>query len=472
MLEKPRFFRSIQAATHASVSLVSKRGWVLVASGAALASWLGAWAVHQTWSPANAAQSTRIGDPSHQPDRFSVRPRAVEDPTTAVRFPDERLQELSPQLGKAEARLLGIYRLIARGDMRQARTDAASLVADHPNFQLAQLVYGDLLNVQTRPIEQLGDVSPDDPNAQQQLLNLRQESARRLRALIERPPEGHIPSQFLGLAGHIRHAIAVDASLSRLYLFEHVAQAGPMGTPPKLRLLADFYVSVGLQGIGKQVEGDKRTPLGVYHITGVLDPKRLPDLYGAGALTLNYPNALDMVRGKTGSGIWLHGTPREQFVRAPQASDGCVVMSNPDLQKVLSVVQGRATPVVIAQSLQWSSPQALVSAREQFEQRLQAWQQAQANGDAETLREMYSERFQAQGLNLAQWWSRIESDLNNGKRRTAKVKDPSILQWHDKDHTMVVTFASPSSDLSTGASRRQYWIREGERWRIFYEGNA
>ncbi|PPJ40312.1 hypothetical protein C0063_20375, partial [Pseudoxanthomonas sp. KAs_5_3] len=64
-------------------------------------------------------------------------------------------------------------------------------------------------------------------------------------------------------------------------------------------------------------------------------------------------------RGSTGGCIWLHGTPPQQFARAPLASDGCVVMANPDLKQLLRKVQIGATPVVTARSLQWiSQPQA------------------------------------------------------------------------------------------------------------------
>jgi L,D-transpeptidase YnhG len=57
---------------------------------------------------------------------------------------------------------------------------------------------------------------------------LREESQVRLRALRERPPEGTVPTQFLTLSSQRRHAIAVDASRSRLYLFENtLAPATP-----------------------------------------------------------------------------------------------------------------------------------------------------------------------------------------------------------------------------------------------------
>ncbi|MEQ1659386.1 MAG: hypothetical protein ABL896_11485, partial [Hylemonella sp.] len=60
--------------------------------------------------------------------------------------------------GAAEARLIEIYRLTGAGYTREALERAESLVRDHPNFQLAQLVYGDLLTTQARPVRDFGDV--------------------------------------------------------------------------------------------------------------------------------------------------------------------------------------------------------------------------------------------------------------------------------------------------------------------------
>ena len=85
---------------------------------------------------------------------------------------------------------------------------------------------------------------------------LRDESRLRLTALRERPPADTTPSQFLSLSARNKHAIAIDVSKARLYLFEN--------TPTGMLLLADCYISVGKAGTGKNVEGDQRTPLGVY----------------------------------------------------------------------------------------------------------------------------------------------------------------------------------------------------------------
>ncbi len=371
-----------------------------------------------------------------------------------------------PRDGEAEARLIDIYKLIGQANTRDALPKAESLVADHPNFQLAQLVYGDLLAGRNRPLPRMSAVGavPDDlaKAGAPQLSELREESQLRLRALRERPPAGYVPSQFLTLSSQNRHAIAVDASRSRLYLFENTASG--------LKLLADYYISVGKSGIEKKVEGDLRTPLGVYFITSNLDPNSLKDFYGSGALPINYPNQLDMRRGKTGSGIWLHGTPREQFSRAPLSTDGCVAIANPDLERIARTVEIRTTPVVIAQSLQWVAPQALSAESKSFEEALRSWHHAKSKGDMAQLSNWYAPDFTSYGKTLTQWQPTMQAEVKKLAGRSVQLKDVSFLRWKDSHETMVVTFGEVIQGAKTGPTKRQYWTRQTGQWKIFFEG--
>jgi murein L,D-transpeptidase YafK len=366
--------------------------------------------------------------------------------------------------GEAEARLIEIYRLIGQAQTRAALARAETLVKDHPNFGLAQLVYGDLLTAQTRPVRTFGDV-PDSPavrSAGQQLAELREESQLRIRALRERPPAGAIPAQFLQLPARSRHAIAIDTSRARLYLFQN----GPEG----LKLLADYYISVGKAGTEKVAEGDLRTPLGVYFVTSNLDPKSLKDFYGAGALPINYPNPYDARRGKTGRGIWLHGTPPEQFARAPKATDGCVVLANPDLARIIRTVEVRTTPVVIATSLRWVAPASVQNDTRHFNDVLQAWRSAKASGDINRLLAFYTPDFSVNGKTLAESTPLIKVELGRMRGKDVQLKDLSVLRWTDNADTMVVTFGEVPAGARTGPVKRQYWVRQGPQWKIFFEG--
>ncbi|XPG51139.1 L,D-transpeptidase [Variovorax sp. 375MFSha3.1] len=378
--------------------------------------------------------------------------------TTRKPAPAGAIQEAS----NAEARLIAVYEMFGRGQTRPALAKARDLVRDYPNFQLAQLVYGDLLAAQLPPSNSLPDTaSIAKMRGNPAMAELHEESKRRLQALRDRPPANTVPSQFLALSTRSRYAIAVDASRSRLYLFENSDKG--------LKLTADYYISVGKAGTDKVTEGDARTPLGVYYITSSLDPKSLKDFYGAGALPINYPNPYDVRRGKTGGGIWLHGTPPQQFARAPLASDGCVVMANPDLRQLLRKVQIGATPVVTARSLQWISQPQAEKESQSITSAINGWKDARASGNEAQLKKFYLPDFQRSSKKSNEGISVVDDEVKYAQGKRVQLKDMSYLHWKDGDDTMVVTFGEVFEGEKSGRSRRQYWLRQGTDWKLFHE---
>lgn len=97
----------------------------------------------------------------------------------------------------------------------------------------------------------------------------------------------------------------------------------------------------------KQVEGDLRTPEGVYFVRGKIQIPLDFEMYGNHAYVLNYPNPIDKLRGKTGGGIWIHskGNPIEG-----QVTQGCVAIDLADIEFLGRYLQS-GTPVVIAQGI-------------------------------------------------------------------------------------------------------------------------
>jgi L,D-transpeptidase YnhG len=369
-----------------------------------------------------------------------------------------------------EARLIEIYQLIGAGKSKDALAFAARLTTDFPNFQLGQLVYGDLLSLQAKPIQQLGELpthlSKSTANLTA-LAELREESSQRLKALRERPPVGTIPSQLLTLSSRNKHIIAVDTSKSRLYLLENSQQG--------VRLIADHYISVGKAGTGKLVEGDLKTPLGVYYLTSPVDPKTLGSLYGGGALPINYPNPFDVRLGKTGSGIWLHGTMPEKYARQPKSTDGCVVLSNPDLHRLMATVAVKTTPVVIATQLIWVYPSQLAPERQQFEISLSQWREAKQSGQTEKLYGFYMSDFFNYGRSLKDWWPSVLADVKAANHRPIQWRDTTELMWRPDPNSknpniMVVTYDELLPQAKNAIIKRQYWMQLGNQWKIFFEG--
>lgn len=438
----------------------SRRSWLIFLIALVLTS--GAWfgVSSSRGETRDSAEQTPHSAP-HNLQQAPVPWRLAFDPQT----PAVQVAQINP-----EAMVRQIFSLMAQGDRTQALHIATTLTQQLPHFQLGQLLYADLLNISaSAPMSwaQKKALSPDD--MEQRLGHLRLEFQRRLQQADDPSLNGKIPAGLAVLNPRHAYVAAVDVSKSRLYWFEN--RSAPHG-PLRLQLVLDTYISIGINGSGKEVEGDGKTPLGVYFIHRNLAGDTLPDLYGAGALTLNYPNAVDLMRRKTGSGIWLHGTPSDQYARAPESTDGCVVLSNPDMAQLLQLPNLHMTPVLITHQLDWV-PQAPESqALEHIHPAVQAWLQDRQSRNAQQLKTHYSQRFERDGKDLNHWWPELwRTSLVQARGEAMEMV--SALQWQDDGDHMVVTQQNPPSPSNSGALFwRTYWQKEDGQWRVVFEGPA
>jgi murein L,D-transpeptidase YafK len=353
----------------------------------------------------------------------------------------------------------------ALDSIRQGRLDAAlgevdQLIARHPNFRLAHLMRGDLLLARAQPIAGFGNTGHA---GRERLDELGAEALARLRAIDFYPPAGQLPRYLWRLEPRQRHAIVVDASRSRVYVYENAN-----GTP---RLAEHFYTSIGKFGIEKQREGDKKTQIGVYHVVSQIPSKKLPDLYGWGAFPINYPNEWDRLRGRTGYGIWLHGVPSDTYARAPLASDGCVALANPDMALLAKRVQVGATPVIIAERAEWLAPEAWRAERDAFMQQLEAWRKDWESLDTDRYLAHYAKAFRSGAMDLAAW--RAHKRKVGAAKTSIKVSLDNLCVFRSpgRQELVEVSFDQDyrSSNLSQRTRKRQYWMQEDGRWKIAYE---
>jgi L,D-peptidoglycan transpeptidase YkuD (ErfK/YbiS/YcfS/YnhG family) len=367
-----------------------------------------------------------------------------------------------------EGQLIQTYQQLARGEESKAFATITRLAHAEPEFALAQLVYGDMLLARIgKPAQGLTEPEPHasvDAAATLQAersASLRAEARLRLAALVERPPQDAVPLALLNLAPTVRHAIVVDASRARLYLFEN----GPGG----MTLLRDSYVSLGKLGVGKQTEGDMRTPLGTYHVG--LRRDEAADRYGAAALPLNYPNEYDRIVGRSGSSIWLHGERSGNYARGPQSTDGCIVLSNDDMRKLADTVEARETPILVVNGIAWVKKGAVKPSLDQgFEAAYSAWNQARLQQDATTLRGLYETGLQRGSDSETE---RLERNLARMSRQDLPVQTIerlSVLPGMDQQPVMIVTYRELSGLDPKPKLKRQYWRELGGHWRIFFDG--
>jgi murein L,D-transpeptidase YafK len=363
-----------------------------------------------------------------------------------------------------EDKLSRVFESIEGNRLDEALTRVDTLIREYPNFRLAHLVRGDLLLARSRPLQTFGNVEKTVPP--EKVDGLRDEALARLRALRERPADDRLPRSVLQLHAEQKHVLMVDSRRSRLYVFTN-AQGRP-------KLIADYYVTLGKNGIDKARQGDQKTPVGVYHVTANLPRKKLTDFYGAGAFPINYPNEWDRRQGRNGYGIWLHGVPRDVYSRPPRASDGCIVLANPDLLSVGRFVQVGMTPVVIADEVEWADGDTLERERASLAAALEQWRSDWESRDTTRYLSHYAAGFRTGKQDLAAWAAH-KRGVNAAKSWIrVSLAQVSMLRYPRESDFVAVSFEQDyrSSNLSNTMRKLQYWKREGGRWRILYEGTA
>ena len=360
-----------------------------------------------------------------------------------------------------EKALSGVLEAIEDNRLDLAMQRVEKLLAEHPNFRLAHLIRGDLLLARARPLETFGNVPKTVPR--EKVEDLRAEALQRLLALRDRPNGDRVPRYVLQLREDQKHAIVVDSRRSRLYLFENVGG--------RAQLVSDYYVTLGKNGMEKTREGDQKTPIGVYHVTANLPRQKLTDFYGVGAYPINYPNAWDRKLGRNGHGIWLHGTPSDTYSRPPRASDGCIVLANSDLEVVGKNLQIGLTPVIIADEIEWTDVASLESERKGLADALESWRADWESRDTGRYLSHYAARFSSGSEDLAAW-SEHKRKVNAGKSWIKVGLSEVSMFRYPREKFVVVSFEQDyrSNSLSNVMRKRQYWVQEGARWKILYEG--
>jgi murein L,D-transpeptidase YafK len=374
------------------------------------------------------------------------------------------LLPLASLAASPEPALSGVVAAIEANRLDLALQRVEKLIAAHPNFRLAHLIRGDLLLARARPLQTFGDVVKTVPR--EKVDDLRAEALARLHALRERPRGERLPRAILQLHAGQKHALVVDSRRSRLYVFENLD-----GRP---RYLADYYVSLGKRGVDKAREGDQKTPIGVYHVTADLPRQKLADFYGAGAYPINYPNEWDRQRGRNGYGIWVHGTPPDTYSRPPRASDGCIVLANPDLLSVGRLVQVGMTPVIIADEIEWADAGTLQAERSSLAGALELWRADWESRDTERYLAHYAAEFRA-GRQDRRAWAAHKRNVNAAKTWIrVTLAQVSMLRYPREADFVAVSFEQDyrSSNLSNTMRKLQYWQKVDGRWRILYEGAA
>ncbi len=140
-----------------------------------------------------------------------------------------------------------------------------------------------------------------------------------------------------GYYENLEYLMVAVKSEKKIYIYKNSKEG--------LKLLKTQSVIVGKAG-DKLKEGDLKTPVGVYRLLRKFKPD--DRFYGPFAYALSYPNTFDKLKGKSGHGIWIHGSPLDGTPRNSQ-SKGCIVLDNKKLKDLDKLINPKKTLLIIAE---------------------------------------------------------------------------------------------------------------------------
>ncbi len=363
---------------------------------------------------------------------------------------------------QSEKLLMSALEHITNSRVNDALKELKTLIKLNPSFDLAQLIYADLTLAKSQPVSKFGNHHENNKKT----IALREELRVRWDYYKFPVDKTLIPSPLVQLAETIEYALVVDQSRNRMFLYKNQG-----GVPT---YVADFYITIGKNGVGKVFEGDKKTPLGVYFITGFINSEKLPDLYGDGAFPINYPNLWDKRNARTGTGIWLHGTPSTTFSRPPQDSNGCITISNDGFKQLFPYIKKKQqTPIILAKKINWITQAEWNKRRKIFNSHLDRWKRDRESLDNKLYQQYYSNDYKA--------FDKNHKILTENQRYKKLLKNYSLLNLNNisiflypigTDEIMITNFIP--NNFSKGLHgidyQRQYWkMEEDGTWRIIFE---
>ena len=105
---------------------------------------------------------------------------------------------------------------------------------------------------------------------------------------------------------------------------------------------------------------------------------------------------------------------------------------------------------------------------------IEEWRQDWESRNVDHYARHYSPKFRSDGQGYQAWIEQKRKFIAGKSWIKIDTGNISMFRNPGKEEYVVVTFEQDyrSSNLSNQMKKRQYWIKEGGRWKIVYEGTA
>lgn len=254
------------------------------------------------------------------------------------------------------------------------------------------------------------------------------------------------------------YVVAIDKKYQKLYVFKKES---------RFVKVFETNCSTGKNQGSKQMEGDAKTPNGIFFATRMQLNPRPPETYGTLAIPLDYPSFADKKSGRNGDNIWFHGAGKPIV---PFQSNGCVVLNDKDMHILAKYIQLNKTPVIIAETISWVSQNFTPPARIELEKVLDKWTKAYSSGNINEIDSLYLKNYHLQGKKREQLANQISNIKSVTKHFTVAPKDISILK---QNNDAVIVFDQITSinknNVFSGSFNKLALQKISNRWFVIDE---
>jgi murein L,D-transpeptidase YafK len=327
-------------------------------------------------------------------------------------------------------------------------------------------------------------VAPPEPHLAEALKKPEADSTKVVPAAFAEQPSVRTAIKAPGDSGFfpmtLTYSILVNKADRTLYLFGKLDNGKDFW-----KNLERFSILVGRNDGQKMTAGDERTPEGTYFIVGRKETEELNAIYGPLAYMLNYPNEEDRRAGRTGQGIWIHGT-REDTSR--EATRGCVVLNNNDILTLAKYLQlGIGTPVVIVNAVGLTTPEQAMNyaqlrnlrerilteyngRRIEFETLLSQWKQAWESRDIDSYSRFYDpDRFFGEGLRWGAWRDKKQRTFHEYNSIAIGLEKICVSEFSESTAVILFMQRYESNLYKVQRPKKLSFFKSDGKWRIFKE---
>lgn len=255
------------------------------------------------------------------------------------------------------------------------------------------------------------------------------------------------------LAGLKESVVVIDKKTNQLHLANY--------NEGRLDVVKSFRATMGKKVGDKLVEGDLKTPEGIYEFLFRKRPPQLGAKFGPLGIYVTYPNSMDKNGAKTGFDIMVHGTDDPSRLERAYDSLGCVVLDNENVEIVSDNIEMKATKVIISKdAAQLVNSPRLPRAKAFFENWLKAW----SSKDLSAYIESYADEFRMDGMNRPAYAAYKEA--LNKKYGTITVTASDVRYYFHEKYDLVTFTQHYASTFPNGqpafngTSKKNLYLQE------------